>query len=101
MWWIYFIIKKLIIISSPSYEQQNDTEASSKAALVGSLATGMLFLLSAPCSLLVDKFGIRKTAIVGGILASLGMFLSAFAVKDGPIFDEKDNSTSVNEMVTT
>ena len=67
--------------------------------MVGSLATGMLFLLSAPCSLLVDKFGIRKTAIVGGILASLGMFLSAFAVKNGPIFEEKDNSTSVNEMV--
>ena len=61
---------------------------------------GMLFLLSAPCSLLVEKFGIRKTAFVGGILALLGMFLSAFAVKDGPIFDEKDNSTSVNEMVT-
>ena len=68
--------------------------------MVGSLATGMLFLLCAPCSLLVDKFGIRKTAFVGGILAFLGMFLSAFAVKDGPIFDKKDNSTSsVNKMV--
>ena len=67
---------------------------------MGSLAIGMLFLLSAPCSLLVDKFGIRKTAFVGAILAFLGMFLSAFAVKDGPIFDKKDNSTSsVNEMV--
>ena len=96
------MMNKIIIILSPSYEQENYTEASSsKAALVGSLAMGMLFLLSAPCSLLVDKFGIRKTAFVGGIFAFLGMFLSAFAVKNGPIFDEKDNSTLVNEMVTT
>ena len=92
--------KKIMIILSPSYEQQT-AEASFKAALVGSLPMGMLFLLSAPCSLLVDKFGIRKTAFVGGIFAFLGMFLSAFAVKNGPIFDEKDNSTLVNEMVTT
>ena len=87
----------------PSYEQQNSSEASSKAALVGSLAVGMTFLLSAPSSLLVDKFGIRKTAFVGGVFAFLGMFLSAFAVKDGLINDEKVNSAAnetVNNLVS-
>ena len=87
----------------PSYEQQNSSEASSKAALVGSLAVGMTFLLSAPSSLLVDKFGIRKTAFVGGVFAFLGMFLSAFAVKDGLINDEKLNSAAnetVNNLVS-
>ena len=32
-------------------------------------------------SILVDKFGIRKTAFTGGFIATLGMFLSSFAVE--------------------
>ena len=59
---------------------KDDPDASSKASLVGSLAVGTTFALSALSSLLADKYGIRKTAFVGGIIATLGMLLSAFAV---------------------
>ena len=51
-----------------------------KASLVASLAIGTTFLLSPISSILVDKFGIRKTAFTGGFIATLGMFLSSFAV---------------------
>ena len=52
-----------------------------KASLVTSLAIGTTFLLSPISSILVDKLGIRKTAFLGGFIATLGMFLSSFAVE--------------------
>ena len=55
--------------------------AATKASLVASLAIGTTFLLSPISSVLVDKFGIRKTAFFGGFIATLGMFLSSFAVE--------------------
>ena len=48
---------------------------------MASLAIGTTFLLSPISSILVDKFGIRKTAFTGGFIATLGMFLSSFAVE--------------------
>ena len=45
------------------------------------LAVGMVFLLSPISSILVDKIGIRKTAFTGGLIATLGMFLSSYAVE--------------------
>ena len=60
---------------------KDDESASAKASLVPSLAIGTTFLLSPISSVLVDKFGIRKTAFFGGFVATLGMFLSSFAVE--------------------
>ena len=67
-------------LSNVSLMESGDPEASSKAALVGSLSTGTTFLLSTVSSLLIDKYGIQKTAFTGAVLAFLGMLLSAFAV---------------------
>lgn len=47
-------------------------------ALVGSLTVGTTFLLSPVSSILTDKIGLRKTTLIGGLLASGGMFLSSF-----------------------
>jgi MCP family monocarboxylic acid transporter-like MFS transporter 10 len=44
---------------------KGDEEAATKASLVGSLAVGTTFLLSPVSSILIDKYGIRKTAFAG------------------------------------
>uniref|UniRef100_A0A336MQP3 CSON004169 protein n=1 Tax=Culicoides sonorensis TaxID=179676 RepID=A0A336MQP3_CULSO len=59
-------------------EESGDTEASSKAALVGSLTIGSTFFLSPVSGILVDKIGIRKTTVLGGILCAGGMFFSSY-----------------------
>ncbi|XP_001993732.2 monocarboxylate transporter 10 [Drosophila grimshawi] len=55
-----------------------DTEANSKAALVGSLTIGTTFFLSPVAGVLTDKIGLRLTTFLGGMLASGGLFLSSF-----------------------
>ena len=50
------------------------------ASLVGSTAVGATFILSPVASMLTDKFGIRKTAFVGSVLASSGMLLSSLCL---------------------
>ena len=42
-----------------------------------SLTIGMTFMMSVVSGVLTDKLGIRKTTILGGAVASLGMFLSS------------------------
>ena len=56
----------------------DDSDASSKASLIGSMAIGFTFLLSSVSGVLADKFGIRLIAFIGGLLATLGMLLSSF-----------------------
>ena len=51
------------------------------AALVGSLTIGTTFFLSFLVGMLADKIGLRLTAIIGGVLATLGMSLSAVGYK--------------------
>jgi MCP family monocarboxylic acid transporter-like MFS transporter 10 len=41
---------------------------------------GTTFLLSPISGMLADKFGIRQTVFMGGLIASLGMLLSSFLV---------------------
>ena len=47
------------------------------SALVGSLAIGSTFFLSFFAGILSDKIGLRTTSVSGGILATLGLGLSA------------------------
>ena len=60
-------------------QRKDDPDAATKASSVGSLAIGMTFLLSPISSILVDRYGVRRTAFVGGLIAFLGMLLSSFA----------------------
>ncbi|XP_013386020.1 monocarboxylate transporter 9 [Lingula anatina] len=48
-------------------------------AWVGSLNYGMLLLTGPVCSVIVDRFGCRVTAMLGGAIAAVGLFLSVFA----------------------
>lgn len=57
------------------YGAQDD--ASFRISLVTSLAIGTTFLLSPVASILTDRFGIQKTALVGSVMVILGMFLSS------------------------
>lgn len=62
-------------------KEQQDTEASSKAALVGSLTIGTTFLLSPVAGMLTDKIGLRRTTFIGGVLSASGLFLSSFCTQ--------------------
>lgn len=61
--------------------EQQDSEASSKAALVGSLTIGTTFLLSPVAGMLTDKIGLRRTTFIGGVLSASGLFLSSFCTQ--------------------
>jgi len=58
-------------------EKSGDEDAAFKCALVGSLAIGSTFFLSFFAGILSDKIGLRTTSVSGGILATLGLGLSA------------------------
>ena len=47
------------------------------SALIGSLTIGTTFFLSFLVGILSDKIGLRLTSIIGAVLATLGMGLSA------------------------
>ncbi|CAB3371550.1 Hypothetical predicted protein [Cloeon dipterum] len=58
--------------------QAGETDASSMAALVGSLTIGATFSLSPVAGILTDMLGLKRTTLVGGTLAVIGMTLSSF-----------------------
>lgn len=62
-------------------ERFKDSEdAATKASTVGSITVGATFLLSAIAGILADKYGIRKTAFFGGLIATSGMLISSFFI---------------------
>jgi len=58
-------------------EEAGVADAATKCALVGSLTIGTTFFLSFLVGMLADKIGLRLTSVIGGVLATLGMALSA------------------------
>ncbi|XP_058798136.1 monocarboxylate transporter 10 isoform X2 [Phymastichus coffea] len=54
-----------------------EDEASTKAALVGSLTIGATFFLSPISGILTDKIGIQLTTFLGGALTASGMYISS------------------------
>lgn len=54
-------------------------ESKGKTALVGSLFYSIPLMCGPIASVLIDRYGCRKMTIIGGILASVGFVLSAFA----------------------
>ncbi|XP_034252822.1 monocarboxylate transporter 10 isoform X2 [Thrips palmi] len=59
-------------------EDAKVSDAASKASLVGSLCIGTTFLVSPIAGVLTDRWGIRLTTAIGGVLATAGMLLSSF-----------------------
>ncbi len=62
------------------YETLGESEAATKASLIGSLAVGATFALSVVSGVLSDRFGLRRVAVIGAIVAFLGMLISSFVV---------------------
>ncbi|GLG97453.1 Monocarboxylate transporter 10 [Gryllus bimaculatus] len=80
---IFGVINSYSVIFERLQKQLEDAgveNATSKASSVGSLTIGVTFLLSPLAGVLVDRFGIRPTTFVGGLLAASGMFLSSLFV---------------------
>ncbi|XP_057371942.1 monocarboxylate transporter 10-like [Daphnia carinata] len=61
-------------------EQAGVNEAALKASLVGSLSIGMTFFVSPIAGILIDSIGLRRTAVLGGAIATIGMLASSFAL---------------------
>lgn len=53
-------------------------DAALKCSIVGSLTIGCTFFLSFLVGVLSDKIGLRQTAVLGGVTATLGMALSTY-----------------------
>merc|ERR1739848_137438 len=69
----------------PLREQFHDIpNAATKVSLVGSLSVGTMFFLSPLATVLTDWYGFRRVGIIGSVVATLGMFLSSFAVEHSP-----------------
>ena len=62
------------------YEEDGFENSDTRASLLGSLLIGATFLMSPISGLLVDHIGIRKTAFLGGLLSTLGAFLSSLTL---------------------
>ena len=58
-------------------EEAGVEDAAFKCSLVGSLAIGCTFFFSFLAGVLTDRVGLRTTALMGSLLASLGLALSA------------------------
>ena len=58
-------------------EEAGVEDAAFKCSLVGSLAIGCIFFFSFLAGVLTDQVGLRTTALVGSLLATLGLVLSA------------------------
>ena len=62
-------------------EEENSTAShAARASLVGALAIGSTFILSPVAGILGDRYGLRWTAICGGVIATLGMLLSSMVI---------------------
>lgn len=46
---------------------------------MGSLCVGLIFLCSILASILTDRFGVRRICFIGGLLASIGMYMSSLS----------------------
>ena len=69
------------------YEEDGFENSDTRASLLGSLLIGATFLMSPISGLLVDHIGIRKTAFLGGLLATLGAFLSSITLDNVSFID--------------
>ncbi|KAK5864730.1 hypothetical protein PBY51_015948 [Eleginops maclovinus] len=57
----------------------DDKTSQFKVAWVGALAMGMIFFCSPVVSMFTDRFGCRKTAVSGALVAFIGLLSTSFA----------------------
>ena len=63
-----------------NYSMGGSENSETKASFIGSLLVGSTFVLSPISGVLVDRFGLRRTAFAGGFIATTGVLFSSFFV---------------------
>ncbi|XP_060607305.1 monocarboxylate transporter 10-like [Ruditapes philippinarum] len=71
----------IVYVQMRDHYSKDDPEVSLKTAFVGSTCTGVTFLMCTVSSIMSDRFGIRKTAVTGAVLATIGLIATAFIQK--------------------
>ncbi|CAH2084815.1 unnamed protein product [Euphydryas editha] len=61
-------------------QNENVPNSESRASLVGALTMGTTFLMSPLSGVLTGLLGLRCTAVLGGTIAFIGLFISSFLV---------------------
>lgn len=82
---LFGVINSYGVLYSKFYDKllsRNVTNASGKAALIGSFSMGTVFFVSPVSGVLTDNIGLRQTTFLGGAIASGGMLLSSFFIDD-------------------
>ncbi|XP_056238976.1 monocarboxylate transporter 8 [Seriola aureovittata] len=69
----------LHLMLAQEHADPRDKTTQFKVAWVGALAMGMIFLCSPVVSMFTDRFGCRKTAVSGALLAFIGLLSTSFA----------------------
>ncbi|KAK0048377.1 monocarboxylate transporter 10 [Biomphalaria pfeifferi] len=67
-----------LYVAMREHYAKDDPNVSFKTSWVGSVNTGVTFLMCMISSILSDRIGIRLTGIIGGVLACIGLLASAF-----------------------
>ncbi|KAL0830644.1 hypothetical protein ABMA28_002782 [Loxostege sticticalis] len=80
---LFGVINSYSVIFTELVKKLNDANipnAESRASLVGTLAMGTTFFLSPLSGVLTGLMGLRLTAVLGGTIATAGLFISSFVV---------------------
>lgn len=72
----------ILVALNNMYDREQDDHSMMKASLIGSILVGTTFGLSPVAGVLSDRFGIRTVAIIGGCIATIGMFTASFVVEN-------------------
>ena len=78
IWGFFNSYGAIHVVLKNKYEEDGYNNSMSSA--LGSLLIGTTFLMSPISGVLVDRLGIRKTAFLGGFIATLGAFVSSFII---------------------
>lgn len=68
----------ILYVAMTEHYAKGDANMSFKTSWVGSVNTGITFLMCMISSIISDRLGIRLTGVIGGILAFVGLLSSAF-----------------------
>ena len=72
----------ILVALKNMYDRVQDDHSMKKASLIGSILIGSTFGLSPIAGLLSDRLGIRTVAIIGGCIATAGVFMASFVTEN-------------------
>ncbi|XP_018415773.1 PREDICTED: monocarboxylate transporter 10 [Nanorana parkeri] len=76
----------IFVVLMEKFGSKDDHHLAFKTAWVSSLAMGMIFFCSPVVSIFTDRFGCRKTAVVGAAVGIIGLLSSSFVESLEPLY---------------